>query len=103
MRPGKREPPLGEPGRVELSWACQRQPQVDELLVHGEGAAVTHREDTMGRIPWVGQGCGPMQAPAQHDGKLWRFTCLGGQRVVPEQRAWRGREGKGVHPARLRI
>lgn len=104
VHPGEREPRLGGswaglnfPGHVRGSrrWMC--------YLVQGRGAALTHGEDPMDQIPWVGQGCGPMQAPAQRDGKLWRLTHLGGWRVVPEQRAWRGREGKGIPPLSVRF
>jgi len=88
---------LNFPGHVRGSrgWMC--------YLAHGEGAAVTHGEDTVDHILWVWQGCGPMQALAQRDGKLWRFARLGGQRVVLEQRAWRGRRGKGIPPALVRF
>lgn len=104
VRPGKREPPLGG-GQAGLNFAGHVRGSCRWLcyLVHGEEAAMTHGEDTMGQISWVGRGCGLTQAPAQCDGKLWRFTCLGGRRVVTEQRAWRGREGKGIPPASVRF
>lgn len=64
---------------------------------------MTYEENIMGQIPCVWQGWGPMQAPAECDGKVQRVTHLGGQRVVPEQRAWRSREGKGIPPAWVRF
>lgn len=64
---------------------------------------MTHGENTTGQILWVGQGHSLMQALAHHDGKLQRFTWLGGGRVLPEQRAWRSREGKDIPPVSLRF
>lgn len=64
---------------------------------------MTHGEDTRGQILRVEWGYGPTQALAQRDHGLWRFTHLGAWRVVPEQRDWRGRAGKGISAVLGRI
>lgn len=46
---------------------------------------MTYGENTRSQILWIGQGHSLMQALAHHEGKLQRFTCLGGWWILPEK------------------